>query len=294
MPINIFGNGSTVCLDVDSTELLPIRTVNTGGVIVTDTNLLVNIPTGLEYLSHTASVGTFDDGTGIWTIPSLGVGSPIATLNICFTVVDDTTAPWVIEYSAVHDVDPDSIPEDQTAERNIDGLACSEFENCSNIVLVDTEQTISGQKTFSSEVTVPDDPYDETSWNANNEVPTKNAIRDKFESLETSIASATPLMYKAIISQVGTADPTATIIYNTLGEVPTFARTMAATYELEVVNPIFTLNKTIILGHPITGVAPISRFIPFSTTVIQFTTHSEDDTGEDLAGTMFVSIEIYP
>jgi hypothetical protein len=130
MPINIFGNGSTVCLDVDSTELLPIRTVNTGGVIVTDTQLLVNIPTGLEYLSHIASVGTFDDGTGIWTIPSLGVGSPIATLNICFTVTDDTTAPWVIEYSAIHDVDPDSIPGDQTAERNIDGFACSEFENC--------------------------------------------------------------------------------------------------------------------------------------------------------------------
>ena len=128
--INIFGNGSTVCLDVDSTELLPIRTVNTGGVIVTDTQLLVNIPTGLAYLSHTASVGTYDNGTGIWTIPSLGVGSPIATLNICFTVTDDTTAPWVIEYSAVHDIDPDSIPEDQTAERNIDGFACSEFENC--------------------------------------------------------------------------------------------------------------------------------------------------------------------
>jgi hypothetical protein len=144
-------------------------------------------------------------------------------------------------------------------------------------------------------ITLGDDTaYDESTWNANLDVPTKNAIRDKFESIATATAAATPLMYKAIISQVGTNDPTATIIYNTLGEVPTFARTMAATYELEVVNPIFTLNKTIILGHPITGVAPISRFIPFSTTVIQFTTHSEDDTGEDLAGTMFVSIEIYP
>jgi Domain of unknown function DUF11 len=127
---NIFGNGSILCLDVDSTQLQPIKAANTGGVIVTDTQLAVTIPVGLEYLSHTASVGTFDDLTSIWTIPSLGVGSPMATLNICFTVTDDTLAPWTIEYTAAHDVDPDSIPEDQIGERTLEGLACSEFENC--------------------------------------------------------------------------------------------------------------------------------------------------------------------
>lgn len=292
--INIFGNGSTVCLDVDSTELLPIKTVNTGGVIVTDTQLLVNIPTGLEYLSHTASVGTFDDGTGIWTIPSLGVGSPIATLNICFTVTDDTTAPWVIEYSAVHDVDPDSIPEDQTAERNIEGLACSEFENCSNIVLVDNEQTISGQKTFSSEVTVPDDPYDATSWNANNEVPTKNAIRDKFESLETSIASTTPLMYKAILTQAGVAAPTATVIYNTLGEVPILVRDDISEYAIESGNSVFVIGKTVVhTTIVVDSVAFSSRVDLSNTDRVGIHTFAEDGTAEELVGSIIVSIEVY-
>lgn len=40
--------------------------------------------------------------------------------------------------------------------------------------------------TFSQAVKVPDDAYDATSWNGNVEVPTKNAIRDKIESLGVS------------------------------------------------------------------------------------------------------------
>lgn len=37
--------------------------------------------------------------------------------------------------------------------------------------------------TFSDPVNVPDDPYDATGWNGNTEIPTKNAIRDKIESM---------------------------------------------------------------------------------------------------------------
>lgn len=37
--------------------------------------------------------------------------------------------------------------------------------------------------TMTGDLIVPDDAYDATSWNGNNEVPTKNAIRDKIESL---------------------------------------------------------------------------------------------------------------
>lgn len=37
--------------------------------------------------------------------------------------------------------------------------------------------------TMTGDLIVPDEAYDATSWNENNEVPTKNAIRDKIESL---------------------------------------------------------------------------------------------------------------
>ena len=39
--------------------------------------------------------------------------------------------------------------------------------------------------TFTWDISVPDEAYDATSWNGNNEVPTKNAIRDKIESMST-------------------------------------------------------------------------------------------------------------
>lgn len=40
-----------------------------------------------------------------------------------------------------------------------------------------------GASTFVGDVTVPDEVYDATNWNGSLEVPTKNAVRDKIESL---------------------------------------------------------------------------------------------------------------
>ncbi len=45
--------------------------------------------------------------------------------------------------------------------------------------------------TFTGAVAVPDDAYDATTWNGSAEVPTKNAVRDKIESL--SVGGATSL-----------------------------------------------------------------------------------------------------
>lgn len=44
-------------------------------------------------------------------------------------------------------------------------------------------QTIAGVKTFSSDPIIPDEAYDATAWNGNLEPPTKNAVRDKIESM---------------------------------------------------------------------------------------------------------------
>lgn len=43
--------------------------------------------------------------------------------------------------------------------------------------------TTAGGVTFAADISVPDDAYDATTWNGNVEVPTKNAVRDKIESL---------------------------------------------------------------------------------------------------------------
>lgn len=45
--------------------------------------------------------------------------------------------------------------------------------------------------TFTGTVTIPDDAYDATTWNGNLTVPTKNAVRDKIETLSTGGIAAT-------------------------------------------------------------------------------------------------------
>lgn len=44
-------------------------------------------------------------------------------------------------------------------------------------------QSVGGVKTFEIDPWLPADPYDVTNWDSNNEIPTKNDIRDKIESL---------------------------------------------------------------------------------------------------------------
>ena len=44
-------------------------------------------------------------------------------------------------------------------------------------------QTIAGVKTFSSDPIIPDEAYDATAWNGSLEPPTKNAVRDKIETV---------------------------------------------------------------------------------------------------------------
>lgn len=59
------------------------------------------------------------------------------------------------------------------------------FRNSSSVTKVEIDAD-TGATTFSGDVTVPDEAYDATAWNGSLEVPTKNAVRDKIESMSTS------------------------------------------------------------------------------------------------------------
>lgn len=53
----------------------------------------------------------------------------------------------------------------------------------SSIATVDADKVDRAGDTMTGDLIVPDDAYDATGWNANLEVPTKNAIRDKIETM---------------------------------------------------------------------------------------------------------------
>lgn len=50
------------------------------------------------------------------------------------------------------------------------------------------DSTIAGVKTFSSDPIIPDEAYDATAWNGSLEPPTKNAVRDKIESMGSGVS----------------------------------------------------------------------------------------------------------
>jgi|GEM_PF-1020743 len=117
----------------DGTTTFRITLANDGpstatGVAVTDTP-----PAGSTFDSATASVGAFDDGTGVWSVASLASGAS-ATLDLTYVI---TTAPSVnsAEVTASDQHDPDSSPaenaldgsnppdEDDEAQASVPGLA---------------------------------------------------------------------------------------------------------------------------------------------------------------------------
>jgi uncharacterized repeat protein (TIGR01451 family) len=73
------------------------------GVAVTDL-----LPAGYTYVGDSGS-GSYDSGTGLWTVGTLGVGSS-ASLAITATV--DATGPYTntAEITAANEIDPDSTP----------------------------------------------------------------------------------------------------------------------------------------------------------------------------------------
>lgn len=59
--------------------------------------------------------------------------------------------------------------------------------NDSAVVKLTGGQTVAGVKTFSSDPLIPDEAYDAGGWNGSLEPPTKNAVRDKIESLGAAV-----------------------------------------------------------------------------------------------------------
>lgn len=100
---------------------------------------------------------------------------------------------------------------------------------------------------------------------------------------------------KQIVAQAGTAAPTVTTtLNNTSGATLTWARTSAGLYTLTASTATFTAGKTFVKlswgGTATTGLVAVT-----STTVLTFTfADSATPSAADLAGTLFLEVEVYP
>lgn len=109
---------------------------------------------------------TSGTNTGDQTLASLGVTSSAAELNILDGATLTTT-----ELNYVDGVT-------SAIQTQLDAKAAD-----ADVVHDTGSETIGGVKTFTSDPIIPDEAYDATAWNGSLEPPTKNAVRDKFESI---------------------------------------------------------------------------------------------------------------
>ena len=82
---------------------------NDGPDTATDVMISDPIPSGLRFVSASPSIGTYDASTGIWTVPSVAVGS-ITSLQLVTAVTAANTSTNVTEILSARQFDPDSTP----------------------------------------------------------------------------------------------------------------------------------------------------------------------------------------
>ena len=70
----------------------------------------------------------------------------------------------------------------------------------------------------------------------------------RVDDLETDGISSSTLVYKALISQISTDDPTVKIIINTLGIIPTFSRSGVGIHAINGSDNVFTEDKVAVFA----------------------------------------------
>jgi LPXTG-site transpeptidase (sortase) family protein len=106
-------------------------TVTNQGGPDTATNVQVTdvIPSGFNYVSYTASQGTFDNTTGVWDVGTLLVDQT-ATLTLTVTVNVSGSYTNYAEITAADQVDPDSTPNNgSTTEDDDDSVTVTPTQN---------------------------------------------------------------------------------------------------------------------------------------------------------------------
>ncbi len=95
--------------DRGSTITLTTTLTNAGPSTATGITVRDAVPSGFTYQSGSASVGTYTNSNGIWTIPSLAAGAT-ATLTMTLIVNTSNTTTFTAEVTAANQSDADSTP----------------------------------------------------------------------------------------------------------------------------------------------------------------------------------------
>lgn len=100
---------NTATPPIGATVTFVITLTNSGPVSATNVAVTDQLPAGLSFVSAAATLGSFDDATGVWSVGTLAAGgSTILTITATVTAAGATTN--TAQVSASDQFDPDSTP----------------------------------------------------------------------------------------------------------------------------------------------------------------------------------------
>jgi hypothetical protein len=98
---------------------------NQGASAVSGVQVTNVFPAGLTYLSHSTAAGTYNSGTGVWNIGSIGAGTASVTLTVITTVTGEGVLAPRTEITAMTESDGDSTPNNQSYFEDDIAYACT-------------------------------------------------------------------------------------------------------------------------------------------------------------------------
>jgi len=121
-----------------------------------------------------------------------------------------------------------------------------------------------------------------------------NEIIDQVNNINENII-VKPLIYKGLITQIGTNDPTVVVLENTIGNI-IWTRFNPGEY-IGTLAGAYTLNKTyFVVSQNLAdnGIDLITEWIPKSIDDVYIATYSSNTVADDLLTSAPILIEVYP
>ena len=146
MAYPIINDGDTICLSSLNGTDQRFKVINNGPVEAVVSATLA-LPVGVTVDSYTASQGSFDGGTGIWSVGVLAANGS-ATIDFCFTIADTCELPALVTLTVANDSCVEAETGDNVGTRTLSGVTCCDIIDCLGTIDFifegDTTNTIGG------------------------------------------------------------------------------------------------------------------------------------------------------
>ena len=147
--VQVIGNGEALTLSANAVNCTSgadgvITVTNNGASNATNVSVTITIPPGGTITNDTPSQGSYL--AGVWTVGTL-TPSQSETLDLEFTVSDDTLLPFDFTYTVTHDDAPDNVLTNDSNCRRIDGISCTDLQGCGDTNLATADATADADHT---------------------------------------------------------------------------------------------------------------------------------------------------